>query len=374
MWKSLAAAAWLSLAAAGSAWAGGQPAAPHGAAGHDATEIGTTASGAYLIHVVDVGTGLAVFVEGPDFNLIYDGGSNDDEAIGPDNRFVAYLKRVRPNLTHIDHVILSHPHNDHVLLLADVIKTYDVGQVWDSGRMYKVCSYHAFLEAISEKPGIVYHQVTGGPGKRTIHFPASCDHKQPYDLTLKRGAQITAQPTALGAGGAMTILYRDDKAYPDPNENSLVTRLDLGGVRILLTGDEEGGERELPTAAPDPGSPEARLLDCCKADLKADIQFAGHHGSMTSSRQAFVDAVGAKMFIISSGPMLYGHVTLPDSVIRDELKARGELWETYLNDATCKTNPAKIGPDNDGKAGGCDNVVITIKDGVASAQYFRPVD
>ena len=37
---------------------------------------------------IDVGTGLAVFVEGPGFTLLYDGGSNDDIADGADNRLV----------------------------------------------------------------------------------------------------------------------------------------------------------------------------------------------------------------------------------------------------------------------------------------------
>lgn len=29
---------------------------------------------------------------------------------------------------------------------------------------------------------------------------------------------------------------------------------------------------------------------------------SGHHGSLTSSRTAFLDAVGAKIFVTSSGP------------------------------------------------------------------------
>ena len=39
--------------------------------------------------IVDVGTGLAVLVRSPGFTLVYDGGSNDDLARGPDNRFLA---------------------------------------------------------------------------------------------------------------------------------------------------------------------------------------------------------------------------------------------------------------------------------------------
>jgi len=73
------------------------------------------------MHAIDVGTGLALFVEGADFTLLYDGGSNDDTARGNQNRILAYLKSVRPDLTTLDHVILSHPHKDHVELLPDVL-------------------------------------------------------------------------------------------------------------------------------------------------------------------------------------------------------------------------------------------------------------
>ncbi len=60
--------------------------------------------------VVDVGTGLGILVRGPDFTLVYDGGSNDDLAQGPANRMLAYIKAVAPDLKTIYHMILSHPH------------------------------------------------------------------------------------------------------------------------------------------------------------------------------------------------------------------------------------------------------------------------
>ena len=33
--------------------------------------------GTYRVHMIDVGTGLAILVQGHDFNLLYDGGTND---------------------------------------------------------------------------------------------------------------------------------------------------------------------------------------------------------------------------------------------------------------------------------------------------------
>ena len=58
----------------------------------------------------------------------------------------------------------------------------------------------------------------------------------------------------------------------------------------------------------------------------------GHHGSETSSRQAFLNAVGASTFIVSSGPTKYGSVTLPDAVVISELESRGQVFRTDTND------------------------------------------
>ncbi len=57
---------------------------------------------------------------------------------------MAFLSAAYPNLARIDHVILSHPHRDHVELLPDVMSTLDVGDVWDSGALNIICGYQAF--------------------------------------------------------------------------------------------------------------------------------------------------------------------------------------------------------------------------------------
>ena len=138
--------------------------------------------------------------------------------------------------------------------------------------------------------------------------------------------------------------------------------LELGGTRILLTGDAGGGKREDPTELPDNGSVERALIDCCVDELSADILVLGHHGSMTSSRDEFLDAVEARDYIVSSGPKQYGPVVLPDQEVVDFVSARpnAQMWRTDHDDNACRTNPAKTGNDNDGKAGGCSNIHISI--------------
>jgi hypothetical protein len=77
------------------------------------------------------------------------------------------------------------------------------------------------------------------------------------------------------------------------------------------------------------------------------------------SRRASLDAVGASVFVVS-GPTKYGSVVLPDADIVAELQSRGQVFRTDTNDAACESNPSKIGPDNDGHAGGCDNIRLVI--------------
>lgn len=339
----------------------------------EAAEPVSAAGGVYRVHVVDVGTGLGVFVEGPDFTLVYDAGSNDDKALGDRNRFLAYLRFARPDLQTIDHVILSHAHQDHVLMLPDLMARYRVRHVWDSGRMFTTCIYRSFLEAVAREPGVAYHQVSDETGPRRINLPAKCN-RPAGPISLQRGDPITAEPVALGQDASITFLHRDDAEHEDPNENSLVARLDLGPIRVLLTGDAEGGARRHPDMPPDPGSVEEKLLACCRAALKADILFAGHHGSSTSSRRAFVDAVGARYFVISSGPQQYSGTTLPTPEVVALLRSRGTVLETYINDGSCPRNAAKIGPDDDGRPGGCDNILITIDGETITPRYIRSGD
>jgi len=69
---------------------------------------------------------------------------------------MAFLSAAYPNLTRLDHVILSHPHRDHVELLPDVIQALDVGDVWDSGAINNICGYRAFIKVVADK-ALTYH-------------------------------------------------------------------------------------------------------------------------------------------------------------------------------------------------------------------------
>ena len=326
-----------------------------------------TAGPTFTIDVIDVGTGLAILVGAADFTLVYDGGSNDDLARGPSNRMLAYLKAVVPTLKTIDHLILSHPHRDHVELLPDLFASYDVGQVWDSGRVNDICGYRAFLTAVRDEAGVKYHNALQDFGTRGYAFGEKTKgcYGSPapsVTLTLTHDSRINDSPITLGQNASMRILHADAADHGSFNENSVVVRLDLGSTRVLLMGDAEAGGRSAPSTPPSPSSIEGVLVTCCASELAADVLVAAHHGSRTSSRKAFLDAVAASVFVVSAGPLPYGtnQVVLPDGDVITELTARGQVFRTDVADAACGTNAAKIGPDADGQPGGCDNVRLVI--------------
>ena len=346
----------------------------------DSAALTAVTGNQFKVHVIDVGTGLAIFVEGKDFSLLYDAGSQDDLHGGDENRVVAYIAAARPGLARIDHLILSHPHKDHLQLMPDVFRRFRVAHVWESGRVNKTDGYCHFLKAAMAEPEAQYHDAIAANTTRNVTFAGSgCNGT----VTVRQGAMMTAVPVQLGAGARMTFLYRDARNHSDPNGNSVVVRLDLGSRRVLLTGDAEGGEREEPATAPQANSIEAQLITCCLADLRADALVVGHHGSLTSSRRAFLDAVGASIYAISSGPHPYKSVRLPDQEIVAELEGRGQLLRTDKDDSfriddearSCELNARKIGSDADETPGGCNNVLITIDGGGAiSARYNSLTD
>jgi competence protein ComEC len=340
--------------------------------------VATTEGQLFRIHGIDVGTGLAIFVEGPDFTLLYDAGSNDDTARGAGNRVLAYLRRARPDLTSIDHVVLSHPHKDHVELLADVLGSYSVRNVWDSGRLHPICGYRRLVEAVTLETGVAYHDALSGGDTRSVSFKAANCYGRSLPaatLLIQRADRISSNPVRLGQNAHMTFLHADGTHHPSPNENSLVMRLDIGSRRILFMGDAEAGGRRSPSDPPKADSIEGKLLSCCAAAVRSDVLIAGHHGSMTSSRSRFLDAVGAEHFVISAGPTRYGSVTLPDAVVVQEMQRRGSVWRTDTSDSRCGAEPAKIGADRDGNPGGCDNIRIDIGPaGSITASYDRSSD
>lgn len=312
--------------------------------------------GAWRVHMIDVGTGLAILIQGHDFAMLYDAGTNDGGE--KPTRVTEYLDAALAS-NRLDHVVLSHPHLDHASALEEVLDTFDVGDVWDSGRINDTVFYRDFLTAVARSDAS-YH--TAAPPGDTVRV-------KEVDVTIARPWTSFSEldEVALGDDARFTILHADHDSGHDPNASSIVLAVQLGTVRLLLTGDAESGPRADPSAPL--GDAEQYLVEQYPEHLDADLLQVGHHGSKTSSRRAFLEHVTPTLALVSAGPKKYGKVTLPDAEVLDALTDLGaEILRTDVHDASgCDLEPeARLGPPSG--PGGCDSYVVTIASpGVASA-------
>lgn len=197
---------------------------------------------------------------------------------------IAYLEAL--DIDHIDHLVATHPHADHIGGHAAIIETYEteyegVDTVWDPGVPHPTDTYERYLDAI-----------------------------ETHDVQL-----IEAQ-----AGDAIEFGELDvevlhppaDAPREDPHGSSLVIRITHGEVTALFTGDAEEDV-------------ESALLEG-DHELAATIYQAGHHGSNTSSTPAFLDAVSPAVAVISAGyDNQYGH---PHEPVLERLEERS--IDTYF--------------------------------------------
>ncbi len=227
-----------------------------------------------VMHVFDVGQGDGIFIELPNHvQVLIDG--------GPTNAILSKLGSVMPFWDHtIDLVVLTHPHADHVDGLIDVLKRYDVGMVIESGVLYPTPDYDEWNRLLKEK-----------------HIPM---------VYARRGQRVILSDTSV-----LDILYPTKELvgarFSNIHDSMVVSKLSYGSATALLMGDAEALiEYELIGS----GIP-----------LGADVLKIGHHGSKTSSTQAFLNAVHPRMAVISVGRKnRYGH---PHQDVVDRIAAAG---------------------------------------------------
>ncbi len=209
------------------------------------------------VHFIDVGQGDAVLIETQDGNILIDAATRAAGDI-----VVQYL--VRRGIRELDVVIGTHPHADHIGGLIDVFKAFRVHRIIDSGEPHTTVTFDDYLTEIEK-------QVEAGHATYEI----------PTGQVITMGAMIL---TVLGPEGDLGSL----------NDNSVVCRVDFGDTSFLFTGDAEKAAEE--------------SLLRRGVNLEADLLKIGHHGSRTSTTQAFLDAVSPAYGVIMAGEgNRYGH-------------------------------------------------------------------
>lgn len=239
----------------------------------------TLADGDIAIHYIDVGQGDATLIISHDgTTMLIDTGTSESRSSLP-----AYIRNY--DITTIDYLVLTHPHADHIGSAAAVIEAFDVKNVLMPDATTNTVTFEKLLLAIEEE----------GCGITTVK------PKDTYTI-----------------GEAIVTVLGPVRSYQDLNAVSIVLRLDYGLTSFLFTGDAEAES-------------EADMLDFFPAsEFRADVLKLGHHGSSTSSSEAFLDAVSPKYAIVSCGKdNEYGHPH--DEVIADMTSRGIALYRTDLD-------------------------------------------
>ncbi len=230
------------------------------------------------IYFLNVGQGDSSIIITPDDRVVMiDSGPNE-------SLILRYLQNL--GISHIDLLIATHAHNDHITGMDKIIAKYKPKAFIDPGIPHTTATYQRMISAI-DKYAINYYE--GISRKINLGF-----------LTL------TILPPA-------TPLIRDSEL----NNNSVVVRLDFKDFSCLFTGDIEK-ERE------------GQLLTESRSNLNVDILKVGHHGSSSSSSPLFIKSVGPKIAVICCGQgNKYGH---PHQETISLLQSLGiEIYQTDLS-------------------------------------------
>jgi len=214
----------------------------------------TLPDGKLHVYFLDVGPGEAIFIQTPSGRqALVDGGPSP-------SLLFEQLGRRMPFWDHsLDLLVLSHPDDDVLPGPLAALERYRVDGVIARDVSCRSAWCRRWQEALAASGAVRWR---GEAGLR---------------VTLDRGLTLTVlhPGPALLHGGV------------DYNENSLVLRLDYGGVCFLLTGDV--GERV-----------EQQLVEQ-GAWLDCTILKAAHHGDVAATTEGFLAAVDPEAVVISVG-------------------------------------------------------------------------
>lgn len=214
--------------------------------------------GQLVVHFLDVGQGDSEFVELPNGQCML----IDASVSSYGDKIVETIEGY--GYSEIDYLVATHPHADHIGGMNDVVESFEIGEIYMPKATSSSKTFEGLLTAISDK-GL---QINAASAGKTI-----CS-----DAETK-----------------IEILAPNSESYDDTNNYSAVIKVTYGKNSFLFTGDAE----ELS---------EDEMLDYSYGKLSADVLKVGHHGSNTSSSEAFLQAVSPMYGVISCGAgNSYGH-------------------------------------------------------------------
>lgn len=225
------------------------------------------------VYFFDVGQADSILVINENQTMLIDAGNNEDG-----NLLVENLNTL--GITKIDYLIGTHPHEDHIGGMDEVIKNFEIGTIYMPKVQTNTKTFEDALDAVANK-------------NLSITTPKIND-------SFKIGS---AECKILSVGDNGKNL----------NSCSIVIQMKFDKLTYMFTGD---AEKEI----------EEEILKKY-SNLKVNILKVAHHGSDTSSSENFIKAVAPELAIISVGKdNSYKH---PNEIVLDRLKDIGsKLYRT----------------------------------------------
>lgn len=231
------------------------------------------------VSFIDVGQGNCTLLRCGGKAILVDSGE-----VGAAQTVINYIKNL--GIDELNCVLVTHPHTDHMGAMTKILYEFKIDDLIMPEIPEEIIptnkTYEKFLTAVSDNAGNV----------------------------------IAAKPGETYSYGEMKLeIFAPLRDYDNLNDMSAVSRISYGDTSVMFTGDATTTvERDL---------------------LKKNINYSatvlnvGHHGSKTSSSEAWLRAVNPKYAVICCGVNNdYGH---PHSLITKRLEEFGiEYFETDL--------------------------------------------
>ena len=361
----------------GGSWAALECDPTQGATNEPALPPGTWTPGTLEIHVLNVGQGESQLIIGPTGKTLLIGISEDSWNTNAGATWVASEIRRITGSSHLDYVMASHWHLDHMGyagyggiwslleqqgITADVLIDRD-GGVWVDSNNDGICDPD--LEVVWHNAGTVSGTARNwvcwatDPGTIAgqIRQIAQIGSTTQIDLGLAQG--VTTKVVQVDAQGVMqadgvTPVAGDHTADPLPtseNDYSITLWINWGKFDFVAGGDTDG---EYTTSDFGYSYNDVETDVAARIGQEVEVIWVNHHGSSHSTNANYVSTLNPDAAIFSTGSTnTYGH---PDQGVLDRLYNNGTMrYFTQIGDPTRNYYDSVIVNGN---------VVVQVTDGI----------
>ena len=247
------------------------------------------------IKFIDVGQGEAILIALPEKTMLIDAGPT-----GSAPKIAQVLQELGRDK--IDYLVATHPDEDHIGGMADVISSTQIGTIYAPNKTNNTATYRKFLTAIQNNN---------------------------LQITLAEAGTIIDQTDAY----KLEILWpTKDANFPDTNDYSIIIKLTVGTKTFLFTGD----------------APTSAIMDANPGHI--DVLKLSHHGSRTGTNEQLVRRLSPTYAVLSYAlDNSYGHPM--QSVLNALHKHSVEVWGTGANGTitiTCDGTTIDISSEKNG--------------------------